>query len=589
MTTKRHGEGVAQMSWNEFEQKLHHPTMRGKAGSTTGDTADLRAYFGEEEYEELRRLAVRSATRSETLGNVVVIPGIMGSHLTSTKGGDSDLIWVNFARLALGRIAGLRLDAQGEREADGRITIRPTEIDKRTYARLVLSLRARWQVETFAFDWRRDIDASADKLRSFIEEKFHNQPVHLVAHSMGGLVARSLIRRHPKLWERMWASDDGATETHRGGGRLVMLGTPNYGSFTIPQVLTGEEKLVRWLSKLDLSHSLSALLDITNTFVGSYQMLPAPDKLSPPAQALYRKEIWGAFSVSARHLERARKFHEEMNGADATIQPERMTYIAGCNRRTLTNLEIVSPGEFRYIETYDGDGRVPHTLGRLEGVPVYYVDEGHGSLPKNEQVITAIDELLERGRTAVLPHQPTVSRAAIADDKKRIWRRSLDEYQVGGELERIARRVERNETNRDEERAAEETIMRAVMGEERPARNLIEVRERALKSARPSRRALHIEVVHGDITKTPAPVVVVGHYKGLALSNKSAHTGGALEALDEALNGWIREAARFSMIGGELGQLFFIPAARTEKEPYESQGAGCASGRNGRRRTVYAR
>jgi hypothetical protein len=29
------------------------------------------------------------------------------------------------------------------------------------------------------------------------------------------------------------------------GGRLVMLGTPTYGSFIIPQVITGLEPMVR--------------------------------------------------------------------------------------------------------------------------------------------------------------------------------------------------------------------------------------------------------------------------------------------------------------------------------------------------------
>ena len=30
------------------------------------------------------------------------------------------------------------------------------------------------------------------------------------------------------------------------------------------------------------------------------------------------------------------------------MDPARMTYVAGCNRKTVSGLEVMSPGEFRY-------------------------------------------------------------------------------------------------------------------------------------------------------------------------------------------------------------------------------------------------
>ena len=54
-----------------------------------------------------------------------------------------------------------------------------------------------------------------------------------------------------------------------------MLGTPNHGSFTIPQLLLGLNDTLNKLALVDLRHNVQDLLNIVKTFVGSYQMLPS--------------------------------------------------------------------------------------------------------------------------------------------------------------------------------------------------------------------------------------------------------------------------------------------------------------------------
>ena len=44
---------------------------------------------------------------------------------------------------------------------------------------------------------------------------------------MGGLVCRTFIKRHPDRWKTMWDAERNGER----GGRLVMLGTPNHGSY----------------------------------------------------------------------------------------------------------------------------------------------------------------------------------------------------------------------------------------------------------------------------------------------------------------------------------------------------------------------
>jgi hypothetical protein len=248
------------------------------------------------------------------------------------------------------------------------------------------------------------------------------------------------------------------------------------------------------------------------------------------------------------------------------MNPERMVYIAGCNRETLSGLSVNGPGDFTYQTTYEGDGRVPFRLGLLENVKTYYVEEDHGSLPRNEKVIAAVDEILERGNTSILSTRPTVTRAVFAENGR--WHRSIGEHQIGSDLEEIARRAraqaEENDTGTGkqvltprEQRVAEETLMRAIMGDARPARKLDELKgednaEKMDDVGKQARTKLHIEVLQGDVRQVDAPVIAAGHYKGVAPIN-------AVGALDKALSDWISRAGQHSMIGAELGQLFFIP------------------------------
>lgn len=542
---------IARMEWDEFEKRLAGAATRAPGAAASADEEAMRKFFGPEEFEELKALAARSMTArasAGSLGHVVFLPGIMGSNLITTDpGGDQDLIWINFLLLIGGQLERLRLKPDGSGDA-GSLPVTASRIDKRTYTRALLTLGARWTVHPFPFDWRKHMDAAADELARLvgsIRSQSPDLPIHLVAHSMGGLVSRNFIRRHPNLWKAL--RGDAADSR---GGRLIMLGTPNYGSFAIPQALTGVEKMVRRLEHADLSHGMSEILGILNSFVGTYLMLPAPGRIPAELRALYEAPTWGRFAVSGQHLERARMFHRDLEDEPATVDPARMAYIAGCNHETLLTMEILGPGDFHYVTSLEGDGRVPFTLGRLQGVPTWYVEESHGSLPKNETVLRAVGQILERGRTDALPANPIPPKRALPAEAR--WHRSMGEYLVESELEQIARRAASDQADAEEIRFAEEMLSRAVAGELRPARKP----EPQPAAARPARRrSLAVHVVCGDVTRVAAPVMVVGSYKGV-------QPVAALGALDRALDYWISKAIQHSLLGADLGQVFFIPVQR---------------------------
>ncbi len=544
MKEQEHGK-IARMDWGKLEESLQIE-KRGKRGGASSQAA-LREYFGDEEYAYLQKLATHARTarsRGPVEGNIVFVPGIMGSNLiTIDKDGDEDLVWINLFRLAAGQIGRLKLTPDGSREANPKFTVQPSELNKRTYARAILWLRASWNVEPFAFDWRKDIDSAADALAAFIRTHLPDQPVNLVAHSMGGLVCRNFIRRHRDQWDALRGKEGGKA------GRLVMLGTPNYGSFAIPQAMTGEDRMVKLLAAADLTHSLSEILAIINSFVGSYQMLPPPSKLPPAQQKLYRRDSWGSSPVSDRHLGRALQFHADMERPDA-VDPERMVYIAGCNQKTPCGLKINEPGDFEYQDTPDGDGRVPHSLGILPDVPTYYIDESHGDLPRNDQVLSAVNELLVTGRTSVLSDKPIVSRAVVPAAYRR--RNLILDQNISKEVRNIALRTAKKESKPEEVRFVEEAIMRSIMGQNQSVGTLPSAKETKVPMGPKKTMKLAIEVVRGDVTQIKAPVVMIGHYQGVAPVSAEG-------AIDKALDFWITRANQRGIIGADLGELFFIP------------------------------
>ncbi len=562
----------------EYARLLAHPSK--------DEEAALRTHLGDGRYERQHELAARGETRgrAEKRGNLVVIHGIMGGELTAyDRSADADRVWVHLPRLIAGGIDRIWLADDGLASRDARWDVRATGIMKRSYGEQILRLSQEWNVRAYWYDWRKDLRKAADLLAASLDNWFGpDEPVHLVAHSMGGLVSRSFIQRHGDRWKRMW--DDAGDG--RAGGRLIMLGTPNHGSFAVPQIVTGLEGMVRKLAMVDVRHKLPEILQVILSFPGSYQMLPSPFVL-PDMEPLYRSETWGVSRrVPQQHLTDARAFHTELR---PVVDPARMVYVAGYNRRTFCEVRDLKLAEAdAYVATLEGDGRVPHSLGLLDGVDTYYVDEVHGSLPGNGSVLAAMTDLLETGRTEALPAKMPRGRsvrsaAALREAHARdVARNARDEdaleLYVRHEQVRGEAAAERQLLS-GEERRMEEIVLRGWLygEEEERAAPAADAEIVVAATGRPVTVTLAVQLVAGDIERAdelmaePPDAIAVGHYVGV----RPQFAERALDiAVTRALRGLgpdttiadpdllLTGFTERGTIRGELGQPFLLPDPR---------------------------
>jgi pimeloyl-ACP methyl ester carboxylesterase len=561
----------------------------------------LRVYFGDDRFERLRQLALkRTLTRGarELKGNVVVIHGIMGAELSAfDRKGAGEQVWAKVLRLANGWLDRLRLSEDGKAEYSADYDVRATGIMKRYYGELLLSLSERWNVRAFWFDWRKDLNLAAESLKTQISGWFReNSPVHIVAHSMGGLVARTFAGRYPDRWRTMLGEQSGG----KAGGRLIMLGTPNHGSFVIPQVITGLEGLVRKLALVDLRHSLSDLQAILNSFVGTYQMLPSPFAMES-MEPLYRSQTYGEdLKVPQLHLDSARDHHKWLRGV---VDPERMIYVAGYNQPTFSDIRDMS--NLKSMEVYglttDGDGRVPHALGLLEAdngkkVKTYFIEEDHGSLTINERVLASLDELLETGATSDLPDKLPSSRAIgghrateIEVRTRLVASQAAEEARLQSLVPPLRVRGTNSHYLTSDEREVEEILTRGFLSHREDKEPNM---DKPVETSGPARTdevrigkaRIEIGLVYGGIESIDRPLdgkavdaISVGHYLGVKPQYAEL-------ALDRAISRALPQNKRTPLITdsasadliltqysergtirGELGQTFFLADPRTTK------------------------
>jgi pimeloyl-ACP methyl ester carboxylesterase len=487
----------------------------------------LESYFGEQAYAELVALAGQARRRGPADGHkVLILPGIMGSKLGSKRLVFENTIWFDPFDVALGRLSTLAL---GRKKGN----IRPVGVILLAYLRLKLHLRAAGFNAVFhAFDWRQGIPALGTQLKGVIEsETDSDQGVSIVAHSMGGLVARSA----------MGLFDEEKSPVRR----LIMLGTPNHGSFVPVQALRGVYSIVRKVAMLDLKHSAEELAeDVFGTFPGLYQMLPFRDRFA--SVDLYQQNSWPKKGPrpASQHLRAAPKAQE-------TLPPggSNQILIAGVGQETTTDLAIEN-GKFVYTISEEGDGTVPLDFAKLAGVETYYVEESHGSLPNNRSVERAVTDLLRSGETEELPKTWSPSRRG---GTRRVEEKDLeDEFFEGRRGAKIGSRELRSVLEEVAAPLAKEVEVPLAPG---AAVRFHGTSAEPIVVGRRRQRRIDLRLAQGSITQVDTRAIVLGLFRDVAPSGPAA-------AVDKALDGAITEFTTRRMFTGKVGEIFVLPAGQ---------------------------
>jgi pimeloyl-ACP methyl ester carboxylesterase len=484
------------------------------------DDPELREYFGDERFRELQTLAQQAAAttrRGDKGPRVYVLPGIMGSTLGRKRAILNDTLWVDPFQIALGQLTRLSLPDGGRYTALGVLLI--------AYLKLKLTLEAAGFDASFhPFDWRQSADALGAELMRRVEADAARS-VALVAHSMGGLVARAAL----------------ALDGHRKINKLVMLGTPNFGSFAPVQAMRGTYSSVRAIAALDLKHSPESLArHVFTTFPGLTQMLPAPEKFSDID--LYDSKTWpdDGPEPSAELLGSVGAVRAKLAQPD-----DRFFLIAGVNQETTVGM-AVNRGKFEYTVSNAGDGTVPRAFCELPPTRTYYVVESHGSLPNNGLVGRAVIDILRSGMTVLLPTQWPSTRASHTVREKEM--RTPVRRKAWGKMTRAERREFWDGMLQTSNGAA--TARTPATAPPAPSSN-----GHVIMGQRPQ-RAIEIRIAKGSITEANARALVLGIFKNV-------EPAGPANAVDERLNGAVKEFTRHRMFRGDVGEVFVMPTRRS--------------------------
>jgi pimeloyl-ACP methyl ester carboxylesterase len=379
--------------------------FREGAWSVTMDRIVSTA-MGTRESANLRAL-LDSPAETDQRNATILVPGILGSLLASTRG-VSAILWVNSTLLLSGYLNLLDLAEDGESDASPDVDIVPFGIEKMTYLPLIQTLTRNSRLYEFPYDWRKSNVAAAHHLHESIQRWTTGNPSRrftIVCHSMGSIVARTYMALYPK-------------ETEQLVERVIMVGAPLHGAAAA--ALAFSDRLHPYLLVAHMSDQ-NNLVQFSQSTPSTYELLPPPETLFtagvpyPYDWDIYDAAAWPLPGVRQVLLDRARDLWEKLAFSDPQVD---MVNFAGCHKSTVVSVLRASddsPGvEPVYVEAgaNSGDEQVPLWSARAANVTTHYVEDSHNALVSNDRVLTDLVALLHGGAPTLPTEVPPLQAQA---------------------------------------------------------------------------------------------------------------------------------------------------------------------------------
>lgn len=339
---------------------------------------------------------------------VILIPGITGSYLIKDYD-DEEEIWPNVAKLVTSFadefLNDLAFNSNGTENTLYPIKVGDIvreEAGADVFGGLIHELETQGYVEdtdlfVFPYDWRKSNSDNAILLNEKINQILDSsggEKVDLVAHSMGGIIAKKYI----------------ANEGKNKIDQLVFLGTPHLGAVkAFKALMYGDDMGFSTFFNLIPVLSQQRMKTISQNMPAVYELLPSQKYFEktggyfkdasislPNYDYTETKNLMIQKGRNAILFPSAESLHASIDELD--LSGLEVSNFVGCGTKTVGEIVIkqkldwISAG-FYFVEDYDlkyvnGDQTVPlHSADETPGANFYYAKKvTHGALPSADGV-----------------------------------------------------------------------------------------------------------------------------------------------------------------------------------------------------------
>ena len=347
---------------------------------------------------------------------VIIVPGMMGSVLVNPDLVVNSEKWPNIIMMLLPGDDNFLDELSLFKEGDTTINIFPSEIMKEIQNEdflkglIDLLISVPTEYYEYPYDWRLDILKTASDLENnsilSLQEKIEEvktqtgaEKIDIVAHSMGGLLVKKYLK------------DFGGNAVNK----FIDIATPHEGSPKAFKILSFGDNFGFEKSGLSILNPQRIKI-IGHNMPAAYQLLPSRNYFDDSDND-YKYYVFDAVNGNDRLsfdqtkdylksegrnsalVDRADKFHQEIDGLNPADYDVEAYNIVGCGTPTIGQFYILEKNGDHYnynIRMVNGDGTVPlKSAQALPAMETYYVKNAkHAVMPSTSGVKELIASIL---------------------------------------------------------------------------------------------------------------------------------------------------------------------------------------------------